>query len=63
VSAQSADYDAAIRAIQARIDAIRAGLEDVVPGDYQHGYADGLESAIAEIRYVIPPASMDAGDE
>lgn len=47
---RSPEYDAAA-AIQRRIDLIRAESPDVVPGVYQQGYADGLESALAEIRF------------
>lgn len=57
---RSIEIDAAVAAIQSRIDEIRAAVPDIVPGGYQAAYADGMESALAEIRYAVtavtPPA-------
>ena len=52
---RQAQVERVVAAIEERIDLIRATAPDVVPGGYQVAYADGLTSAIAEIRAVFTP--------
>lgn len=63
IEALDALESAVSEAIRVRVALIRSNLPDIVPGNYQHGFADGLESALAEFRACVTPPAETGADQ